>query len=259
MVRPEAVEGRRDRRPRCPQFREATELEIHKAPRRRHPVPPIPLPRPVRTPRVGPGARHEALAASQHPPAAPAPARGGGARPARDPPGGSSVGRPQTLYVALETADRENRDFRLLAEILAGLATGAEVTSRAADLARTGGGTSRSRAVRSPGPGRRRATTWPCCKRRCPPRASTPGSAGRTGARSRSRCATAPVPRAPRGPPRARVRRPPRPGRGDARGAVPAARAEGLRAPDRARDLPLLGPQRLNVGLLAQGGARLVR
>jgi predicted ArsR family transcriptional regulator len=52
---------------------------------------------------------------------------------------GSSVGRPQTLYVALETAERENRDFRLLAEILAGLASGAKARNRAADLAKEWG------------------------------------------------------------------------------------------------------------------------
>jgi predicted ArsR family transcriptional regulator len=68
---------------------------------------------------------------------------------------GSSVGRPQTLYVALETAERENRDFRLLAEILAGLASGAKSRNRAADLAKEWG---RYLAIRGgPKPGTRAA------------------------------------------------------------------------------------------------------
>ncbi len=68
---------------------------------------------------------------------------------------GSSVGRPQTLYVALEAAERENRDFRLLAEILAGLASGSKARHRAADLAKEWG---RYLAIRGgPKPGTRAA------------------------------------------------------------------------------------------------------
>lgn len=52
---------------------------------------------------------------------------------------GASVGRPQTLYVAVEQVGREGRDFRLLSEILAGLATGARARGRAAELAREWG------------------------------------------------------------------------------------------------------------------------
>ncbi len=52
---------------------------------------------------------------------------------------GSSVGRPQTLYVAVDREVREGRDWRLLAEILAGLSTGARSRDRAAGLAREWG------------------------------------------------------------------------------------------------------------------------
>ncbi|MCI0633323.1 MAG: helix-turn-helix domain-containing protein [Actinobacteria bacterium] len=51
----------------------------------------------------------------------------------------ATVGRPQTLYTAVERADRDTRDFRLLAEILAGLATGAKARARAVGLAREWG------------------------------------------------------------------------------------------------------------------------
>src|SRR6266511_3526882 len=37
---------------------------------------------------------------------------------------GPSVGRPQTMYYAVDRNEPEGRDYRLLAEILAGLATG---------------------------------------------------------------------------------------------------------------------------------------
>ena len=52
---------------------------------------------------------------------------------------GATVGRPHTLYVAVERAERDTRDFRLLAEILAGLATGAKARERAVGLAREWG------------------------------------------------------------------------------------------------------------------------
>ncbi|HZD17073.1 MAG TPA: helix-turn-helix domain-containing protein [Actinomycetota bacterium] len=52
---------------------------------------------------------------------------------------GASVGRPQTLYSAVDRDAREGRDWRLLAEILAGLTTGARARERAQGLAREWG------------------------------------------------------------------------------------------------------------------------
>jgi predicted ArsR family transcriptional regulator len=52
---------------------------------------------------------------------------------------GSSVGRPQTLYSAVEREPGEGREYRLLAEILAGLVTGTRARERAAELARQWG------------------------------------------------------------------------------------------------------------------------
>lgn len=51
----------------------------------------------------------------------------------------STVGRPQTLYAAVDRGAREGRDYRLLAEILAGLLGGARARDRAAGLAREWG------------------------------------------------------------------------------------------------------------------------
>ena len=51
----------------------------------------------------------------------------------------ASIGRPQTLYVAVDRTPREGRDFRLLAEILAGLVSGTRARERAAELAREWG------------------------------------------------------------------------------------------------------------------------
>ena len=53
--------------------------------------------------------------------------------------GAATVGRPQTLYVAVDRDDHEGRDYRLLAEILTGLATGTRARGRAQDLARDWG------------------------------------------------------------------------------------------------------------------------
>ncbi|HEY7755130.1 MAG TPA: helix-turn-helix domain-containing protein [Actinomycetota bacterium] len=53
--------------------------------------------------------------------------------------GAASVGRPQTLYTAVDRDGHEGRDYRLLAEILAGLVTGARTRERAAALAREWG------------------------------------------------------------------------------------------------------------------------
>jgi predicted ArsR family transcriptional regulator len=51
----------------------------------------------------------------------------------------SAVGRPQVLYVALDRAEREGRDYRLFADISSGLLTGARQRERAAGLAREWG------------------------------------------------------------------------------------------------------------------------
>jgi predicted ArsR family transcriptional regulator len=53
---------------------------------------------------------------------------------------GASVGRPQTLYYAVERQEPEGRDYRLLAEILAGLIRGRAAAERATALAREWGG-----------------------------------------------------------------------------------------------------------------------
>jgi predicted ArsR family transcriptional regulator len=53
--------------------------------------------------------------------------------------GSATVGRPQTLYAAVDRDGREGRDYRLLAEILAGLATGARPRARATALAQEWG------------------------------------------------------------------------------------------------------------------------
>ncbi len=53
---------------------------------------------------------------------------------------GPSVGRPQTLYFAVERQEPEGRDYRLLAEILAGLVRGKPAAERAEALAREWGG-----------------------------------------------------------------------------------------------------------------------
>ncbi len=52
---------------------------------------------------------------------------------------GSNVGRPQTLYRAVEPEAREGRDYRLFAEILAGLLSGQRAKERAEALAREWG------------------------------------------------------------------------------------------------------------------------
>jgi predicted ArsR family transcriptional regulator len=68
---------------------------------------------------------------------------------------GTSVGRPQVLYSAVETAGSEGRDFRLLADILAPLVTTARQRDRAVVLARDWGSYLVGRRV--PRPGARRA------------------------------------------------------------------------------------------------------
>lgn len=64
---------------------------------------------------------------------------------------GATVGRPQTMYVAVEKIDRENRDFRLLAEILAGMVSGARARTRASERAREWGRYLAARGVPKPG------------------------------------------------------------------------------------------------------------
>ena len=64
---------------------------------------------------------------------------------------GASVGRPQTLYAAIEREDREGRDYRLLADILVGLLTGARSRERAQALARDWGEYLMGRSVPKPG------------------------------------------------------------------------------------------------------------
>ena len=51
----------------------------------------------------------------------------------------ATVGRPQTLYAAIERDSHAGRDYRLLAEILSGLVTGVKARERAAVLAREWG------------------------------------------------------------------------------------------------------------------------
>lgn len=53
--------------------------------------------------------------------------------------GSATVGRPQTMYAAVDRDAREGRDYRLLAEILVGLVPGARGRERAAALAREWG------------------------------------------------------------------------------------------------------------------------
>src|SRR5712692_3192723 len=48
---------------------------------------------------------------------------------------GATVGRPQVLYTAVDREEREGRDFRLLADILAGLVTGTRRRERAQAIA----------------------------------------------------------------------------------------------------------------------------
>jgi predicted ArsR family transcriptional regulator len=64
---------------------------------------------------------------------------------------GTSVGRPQTLYAALEREDREGRDHRLLADILAALVSGVRARERAVAIARDWGVYLVGRSVPKPG------------------------------------------------------------------------------------------------------------
>jgi predicted ArsR family transcriptional regulator len=67
----------------------------------------------------------------------------------------ASVGRPQTMYAAAEREERAGRDYRLLADILAGLSTGRRQRERAEDQARAWGAYLVGRAAPKPGARRR--------------------------------------------------------------------------------------------------------
>jgi predicted ArsR family transcriptional regulator len=64
---------------------------------------------------------------------------------------GSAVGRPQVLYRAIDREERQGRDYRLLADILAGLMTTGRQRERAVALARDWGAYLVGRAVPKPG------------------------------------------------------------------------------------------------------------
>jgi len=67
----------------------------------------------------------------------------------------ASVGRPQTVYVAVDVEPQEGRDHKLLADILAGLLTTSKQRDRAEELARDWGAYLMGRTV--PRPGARRS------------------------------------------------------------------------------------------------------
>jgi predicted ArsR family transcriptional regulator len=64
---------------------------------------------------------------------------------------GATVGRPQALYTATEREDAEGRDYRLLADILAGLLTGRRNRDRAQAQAREWGAFLAGRTLAKPG------------------------------------------------------------------------------------------------------------
>lgn len=64
---------------------------------------------------------------------------------------GPAVGRPQVLFSATEREGREGRDYRLLADILAGLLTTGRQRERATGLAREWGAYLVGRSVPKPG------------------------------------------------------------------------------------------------------------
>lgn len=68
----------------------------------------------------------------------------------------AGVGRPQTLYTAVDVEGREGRDYRLLADVLTGLLTTAPQRQRARAMAREWGAYLVGRAV--PRPGARRGS-----------------------------------------------------------------------------------------------------
>jgi predicted ArsR family transcriptional regulator len=70
----------------------------------------------------------------------------------------ATVGRPQTLYTALEIEAAEQRDYRLLAEMLSGLVRGNRALSQAHDLAVQWGAYLLAEAGPGPKPGAQPAT-----------------------------------------------------------------------------------------------------
>jgi predicted ArsR family transcriptional regulator len=64
---------------------------------------------------------------------------------------GTTVGRPQTMYQVVEQESLEGRDYRLLAEILAGVVRGHRTRERAGSLAREWGAYLITRDVPKPG------------------------------------------------------------------------------------------------------------
>lgn len=64
---------------------------------------------------------------------------------------GPGVGRPQTMYAAVDIEGREGRDHRLLADILAGLLTAPRQRARAQELAREWGAYLMGRSAPRPG------------------------------------------------------------------------------------------------------------
>ena len=69
---------------------------------------------------------------------------------------GASVGRPQTVYTVIEREEPAGRDYRLLADILAGLLSGRRARDRAQAQAREWGAFLAGRTL--PRPGARRVT-----------------------------------------------------------------------------------------------------
>jgi predicted ArsR family transcriptional regulator len=63
----------------------------------------------------------------------------------------ASIGRPQTVYVAVDVEPREGRDHKLLADILSGLLTTSKQRERAEELAREWGAYLMGRTVPRPG------------------------------------------------------------------------------------------------------------
>jgi predicted ArsR family transcriptional regulator len=70
---------------------------------------------------------------------------------------GSNVGRPQTVYLAVDSEPSEGRDYRLLADILLGLMTGSRQRARAREVAREWGAYLVARARPKPSLARRPA------------------------------------------------------------------------------------------------------
>jgi predicted ArsR family transcriptional regulator len=71
-----------------------------------------------------------------------------------EPQRGAAVGRPLTLYAAVDKEERAGRDYRLLADVLSGVVTGRRQQERAKELARDWGGYVAAKT--SPKPGARR-------------------------------------------------------------------------------------------------------